>query len=84
VIVLTAHGTIPDAVARHPAWAVRLLTKPYDAPTLIDLLKRATRLASSSPDAKDDSWRSEIITASPAMGALLAEARLAAKATRRS
>ena len=27
----------------------------------------------------DDSWRSEIITASPAMGALLAEARLAAQ-----
>jgi two-component system response regulator GlrR len=79
VIVLTAHGTIPDAVAATQHGLFGYLTKPYDAPTLIDLLKRATRLASSSPDAKDDSWRSEIITASPAMGALLAEARLAAQ-----
>jgi len=79
VIVLTAHGTIPDAVAATQQGLFGYLTKPYDAPTLIGLLKRATRLASSSPDANDDSWRSEIITASPAMGALLAEARLAAQ-----
>ncbi|HWR76032.1 MAG TPA: sigma 54-interacting transcriptional regulator [Thiobacillus sp.] len=79
VIVLTAHGTIPDAVAATQQGLFGYLTKPYDAPTLIDLLKRATRLASSSPDANDDSWRSEIVTASPAMGALLAEARLAAQ-----
>ena len=79
VIVLTAHGTIPDAVAATQQGLFGYLTKPYDAPTLIGLLKRATRLASSSPDANDDSWRSEIVTASPAMGALLAEARLAAQ-----
>ncbi|MHB1143550.1 MAG: sigma 54-interacting transcriptional regulator [Thiobacillus sp.] len=79
VIVLTAHGSIPDAVAATQQGLFGYLTKPYDAPTLIDLLKRATRLASTSPDANDDSWRSEIITASPAMGALLAEARLAAQ-----
>jgi two-component system response regulator GlrR len=79
VIVLTAHGTIPDAVAATQQGLFGYLTKPYDAPTLIDLLKRATRLASGNPDVDDDSWRSEIITASPAMGALLAEARLAAQ-----
>ncbi len=79
VIVLTAHGTIPDAVAATQQGLFGYLTKPYDAPTLINLLKRATRLASSSPDANDASWRSEIITASPALGALLAEARLAAQ-----
>jgi two-component system response regulator GlrR len=43
------------------------------------LLKRATRLAGSSPDAIDNSWRSEIVTASPVMEILLAEARLAAQ-----
>jgi two-component system response regulator GlrR len=79
VIVLTAHGSIPDAVAATQQGLFGYLTKPYDAPTLVDLLKRATRLASSSPEAKDDSWRSEIVTACPAMGALLAEARLAAQ-----
>jgi two-component system response regulator GlrR len=79
VIVLTAHGTIPDAVAATQQGLFGYLTKPYDAPTLIDLLKRATRLTGSSPEASSDSWRSEIVTASPAMEALLAEARLAAQ-----
>lgn len=79
VIVLTAHGTIPDAVAATQQGLFGYLTKPYDAPTLIDLLRRATRLAGSVPDAADDQWRSEIVTASPAMETLLAEARLAAQ-----
>ncbi|MBU1224350.1 MAG: sigma 54-interacting transcriptional regulator [Gammaproteobacteria bacterium] len=79
VIVLTAHGTIPDAVAATQHGLFGYLTKPYDATTLIDLLKRATRLAGGGPEAGSDSWRSEIITASPAMEALLAEARLAAQ-----
>jgi two-component system response regulator GlrR len=79
VIVLTAHGTIPDAVAATQHGLFGYLTKPYDASTLIDLLKRATRLAGGGPEAGSDSWRSEIITASPAMEALLAEARLAAQ-----
>jgi two-component system response regulator GlrR len=79
VIVLTAHGTIPDAVAATQHGLFGYLTKPYDAATLIDLLKRATRLAGGGPEAGNDSWRSEIITASPAMEALLAEARLAAQ-----
>ncbi|MGB9129254.1 MAG: sigma 54-interacting transcriptional regulator [Thiobacillus sp.] len=79
VIVLTAHGTIPDAVAATQQGLFGYLTKPYDAPTLVDLLKRATRLAGSGPEAVSDDWRCEIITASPAMDALLAEARLAAQ-----
>jgi len=79
VIVLTAHGTIPDAVAATQQGLFGYLTKPYDAPTLVDLLKRATRLAGSGPEAVSDDWRSEIITASPAMDALLAEAQLAAQ-----
>ncbi len=79
VIVLTAHGTIPDAVAATQQGLFGYLTKPYDAPTLVNLLKRATRLAGSSPETQDDSWRNEIVTASPAMDTLLAEARLAAQ-----
>jgi two-component system response regulator GlrR len=79
VIVLTAHGTIPDAVAATQQGLFGYLTKPYDAATLIDLLKRATRLSGSSSDSGDDSWRSEIVTTSPAMDTLLAEARLAAQ-----
>ncbi len=79
VIVLTAHGTIPDAVAATQQGLFGYLTKPYDAATLVDLLKRATRLGGGSTDGGDDRWRSDIVTASPAMEALLAEARLAAR-----
>lgn len=79
VIVLTAHGTIPDAVAATQQGLFGYLTKPYDAATLIDLLNRATRLSVGSQESGDDSWRSEIVTVSPAMEALLAEARLAAQ-----
>ncbi|MDP3584013.1 MAG: sigma 54-interacting transcriptional regulator [Thiobacillus sp.] len=79
VIVLTAHGTIPDAVAATQQGLFGYLTKPYDAPTLIDLLKRATRLGGGGAETISDDWRSEIVTASPAMDALLAEARLAAQ-----
>ncbi|MEW6413789.1 MAG: sigma 54-interacting transcriptional regulator [Pseudomonadota bacterium] len=80
VIVLTAHGTIPDAVAATQQGLFGYLTKPYDAATLVDLLKRATRLAGSgASDDGDSSWRSEIVTASPAMETLLAEAKLAAQ-----
>ncbi|HMM47743.1 MAG TPA: sigma 54-interacting transcriptional regulator [Thiobacillaceae bacterium] len=79
VIVLTAHGTIPDAVAATQQGLFGYLTKPYDPPTLIDLLKRATRLAGSAGESADDDWRSDIVTASPVMETLLAEARLAAR-----
>lgn len=79
VVVLTAHGTIPDAVAATQQGLFGYLTKPYDAPTLVDLLKRATRLSGSGAETGDDSWRSDIVTTSPAMEALLAEARLAAQ-----
>ena len=79
VIVLTAHGTIPDAVAATQRGLFGYLTKPYDAPTLIDLIKRATRLSGHSTVATDNRWRSDIITACPVMDTLLAEARLAAQ-----
>ncbi len=79
VIVLTAHGTIPDAVAATQRGLFGYLTKPYDAAMLVELLHRATRLSGSGMDAGDDGWRGEIVTASPAMAILLAEARLAAQ-----
>lgn len=40
VIVLTAHGTIPDAVDATRRGVFGFLTKPYEAPELIALVKR--------------------------------------------
>lgn len=78
VIVLTAHGSIPDAVAATQQGIFGYLTKPYDAATLIGLLQRATRLGRRDDANQGDAWRAEIITVSPKMEALLAEAQLAA------
>ena len=79
VIVLTAHGSIPDAVAATQQGIFGYLTKPYDAPALIELLQRATRIGRSNEHTSaDEAWRAGIITASPRMETLLAEARLAA------
>jgi two-component system response regulator GlrR len=81
VIVLTAHGTIPDAVQATQQGVFGYLTKPYDARELLHLLQRAVSIAQSGESAEgqaDESWRSEIVTASPLMDSLLSEARLLA------
>ena len=50
VIVLTAHGTIPDAVQATQQGVFGYLTKPFDAGELLALLERAVALR---PDAGD-------------------------------
>ncbi|MEJ2691901.1 MAG: sigma 54-interacting transcriptional regulator [Candidatus Thiodiazotropha sp.] len=81
VIVLTAHGTIPDAVQATQQGVFGYLTKPFDARELLHLLKRAVTVTPSDEAAEeplDESWRKEIVTASPLMDSLLSEARLLA------
>jgi two-component system, NtrC family, response regulator GlrR len=80
VIVLTAHGTIPDAVEATQRGVFGYLTKPFDAKELVALLERAIALhPSAEEDVGVESWRAGILTASPRMEALLAEARLVAQ-----
>ncbi len=78
VIVLTAHGTIPDAVAATQQGVFGYLTKPYDANALLAKIDRAMTLhgtrgaikrASTPPSLS--SWRADIITRSPVMEELL-------------
>jgi two-component system, NtrC family, response regulator GlrR len=56
------------------------LTKPYDAKELLDKIAQALRVNAPSPTPfdGDGSWRSEIISRSPRMAEVLAEARLVA------
>jgi two-component system response regulator GlrR len=82
VIVLTAHGTIPDAVQATQQGVFGYLTKPFDAGDLLALLERAVALRPKDmmePGNVDESWRGGIISASPAMESLLAEMKLAAQ-----
>jgi len=73
VIILTAHGTIPDAVAATRQGVFGYLTKPYDANELLAQVNRALTLHGAAAASKrtDQSWHSEIITKSPLMEDLL-------------
>ncbi|TNF63082.1 MAG: response regulator [Burkholderiales bacterium] len=82
VILLTAHGTIPDAVEATARGVFGYLTKPYEARELLDKIAQA--LALSAPDgqtrtAGDESWRAGIVSRSSRMADLLAEARMVAQ-----
>ena len=82
VILLTAHGTIPDAVEATARGVFTYLTKPYDGRELLDKIAQALALgapAATPSKTGDDSWRSEIVSRSNRMAELLAEARMVAK-----
>ncbi len=81
VILLTAHGTIPDAVEATARGVFTYLTKPYDAKDLLDKIAQALALsapATRTPQA-DSTWRAEIVSRSNRMADLLAEARMVAQ-----
>ncbi|MFY9478867.1 MAG: sigma 54-interacting transcriptional regulator [Aquabacterium sp.] len=80
VILLTAHGTIPDAVDATSRGAFAYLTKPFDSHELLDKVCQATSLSpgAQTDDGGDNRWREEIISRSQAMADVLAEARLVA------
>jgi two-component system response regulator GlrR len=80
VIILTAHGTIPDAVDATRRGLFGFLTKPFDSDQLLDCVRRAVSLNSSAADAySSDEWQKDIVTRSPQMLALLERAKLAAR-----
>ena len=79
VILLTAHGTIPDAVEATARGVFGYLTKPFDGKQLLDKIAQALSLASPSGHAvDDDSWRAQIVSRSSRMAEVLSEARLVA------
>jgi two-component system response regulator GlrR len=80
VILLTAHGTIPDAVEATARGAFAYLTKPFDGKQLLDKVTHAVSMTASlsAPAASDESWRAEMISRSARMAELLAEAKLVA------
>lgn len=83
VILLTAHGTIPDAVQATQKGVFSYLPKPFDAHQLLETVARALRLSGDGaipkPGDRDSGWRAEIVTRSAAMEELLAQARLVAQ-----
>jgi len=79
VIILTAHGTIPDAVDATQRGVFGFLTKPFDSKELLQKIATAVSLSGGEQDAAaDDGWRTPIITRNPGMDDLLRQARLVA------
>lgn len=81
VIILTAHGTIPDAVAATQRGIFGFLTKPFDSQELLQKVAAAVSLSGDDPTAEfsgNGQWREGIITRSPRMEDLLRQARLVA------
>ena len=81
VILLTAHGTIPDAVAALNRGVFGYLTKPFEAKALLQEIERAIGASGHivpGGTAEDKAWRRDIITRNPVMEDVLAKARLVA------
>jgi two-component system response regulator GlrR len=76
VVIITAHGTIPDAVVATQSGAFGFLTKPIDKDELMGTVERALKV-SGSPEVDDD-WAAEIITRNQIVKELLAQAKMVA------
>ncbi|NWK76731.1 sigma 54-interacting transcriptional regulator [Aquitalea sp. LB_tupeE] len=79
VIILTAHGTVPDAVEAVSRGVFGYLVKPFDSAALLSKVSQALQLSAPALSHDDqDAWRAEVVSCSPLMDELLAEARLVA------
>ena len=83
VIVLTANGTIPDAVAATQKGVFSYLVKPFDAELLLGNLGKAMKYNGNVSDQRNGAgemaWREEIISRSDSMESLLQQTRAVAK-----
>ncbi len=74
VIILTAHGTIPEAVEATKRGVFGFITKPYEAKALLAEVEKALAVDAPAPDRAE----SQIVTRSPLMQSVLDEARVVA------
>lgn len=83
VIILTAHGSIPDAITATTRGVFSFLTKPLDSKRLLAHVEKACRLSGATQieatTLPDDAWREAVITRSPLMEDLLAQSKLIAE-----
>ncbi|MGL4455428.1 MAG: response regulator, partial [Plesiomonas sp.] len=77
VILLTAHGSIPDAVAATRQGVFSFLTKPVDKEALYKAIDEA--LALHAPASSDERWRENVITRNAGMLRLLEQAKMVAQ-----
>ncbi|MGB5344890.1 MAG: sigma 54-interacting transcriptional regulator [Woeseia sp.] len=78
VVIITAHGTIPDAVTATQGGAFGFLTKPIDKEELMSTVTRAMRVSGSPAVEVDEDWAAEIITRNPRLKETLNQAKMVA------
>ncbi len=81
VILLTAHGTIPDAVHAISQGVFSYLTKPFDSKLLFEKIQQALRLSlptASLTAGSNGNWCEGIVFRSRCMAELMEEARVVA------
>jgi len=76
VLIITAHGTIPDAVTATQSGAFGFLTKPIDKDELMETVARAMKVSGSTE--VEDGWAEEIITRNPKLQETLTQAKMVA------
>ena len=76
MVIITAHGTIPDAVTATQSGAFGFLTKPIDKDELMETVERAMKVSGSAE--VDDDWAVEIITRNQKLKEILAQAKMVA------
>jgi len=76
VVIITAHGTIPDAVAATQSGAFGFLTKPIDKDELMTTVEKALKVSGSVE--VDEDWATGIITRNQAMKEILNQAKMVA------
>ncbi|HJW25479.1 MAG TPA: response regulator [Rhodocyclaceae bacterium] len=74
VIMLTAHGTIPDAVAATQRGVFSFLTKPFNGQELLARVQDAVSLSPGGAAGAPADWRQDIHSVSLAMEELLRQA----------
>jgi two-component system response regulator GlrR len=81
VIIMTAHGTIPDAINATKQGVFSFLTKPFESKELLDIVQQAIRLqpAEVNHNQADSLWRDKIISRSNVMESLLQQSKQVAK-----
>src|SRR5665647_3800089 len=71
VILLTAHGSIPEAVDATQRGVFGFLTKPFDSKSLLQQVEAALRMGAGTHanvgTSVDQVWRQTIVTRSPQM-----------------
>ncbi len=82
IIILTAHGTIPEAVTAIKGGVFSFLSKPFDTKVLLSHIDKALKWSGHSQadelEDQDLEWRKELVSQSPVIEDLLTQARMVA------